>query len=1286
MERIKISPLDMCGDNLSESWRRWSQTMKLILTGPLSKRSNKEKCAFFLLYIGQEARDVFNTWTLAPNDEDKPDILFDKFEDYFKPKKNLTVLRHKFNSRVQGASESADQFITDLKLLSLDCEYGGLRDEMIRDRIVVGVYSEEVKEKLLQEANLTLDKSVEIIKVVEGSKRHIKSMANGTESSIDAVRKSAHKGVKQKVTKQASNSKQCGRCGEKHEKGQCPAYGKKCLKCNKRNHYAKMCRGHKAVHSVEQPQYESDNSETGVAHFIGAVHNCEERNEASVTLLLGNKKSALKFKLDTGAQVNIIPAKLFKNMNLPEAKVHSTNTKLTGYGGLNLKVKGTCDIKCSYKDAENVSKFYIVETDSPAVLGLQSCIDLGLIQLVMSVSESTGISDTLEKYNNVFTGLGCLKDPYHIQIDESVSPVVHPPRRVPAALRDRLKSTLCDMEQMGVIRKVDEPTDWVSSVVIVEKPNSNKLRICLDPKDLNNAIKREHLELPTLEEITSRMAGAKVFSKIDLNHGYWQQTLDQESQLLTTFNTPFGRYCYKRLPFGIKCAQEVFQKRISQHFDSMPGVETDIDDILIWGATEDEHDSRLEKVLKKCAELNLTLNKDKCKFKVETVTYLGNIISADGVKPDSEKVRAIMDMPPPTDRKGVERLLGTVNYLAKFVPKMSTVMEPIRILLRKDTEFAWLKPQQVAFTKVKDILSHSPVLQFFDVKKPVRISCDASKSGLGAVLLQDNKPVAFTSRSMTDAETRYAQIEKELLAVVFGMERFHQFIYGQDVVVENDHHPLEQIMKKKLSAAPPRLQRMLLRLQQYNFKLEYKPGKELIVADMLSRACTPDAESCTANDVVKHVQTVVSNIPVAANRIEDIKNATSVCTDFCQLRDIILNGWPDSKVKVPYALHEYWNCRDELTETDGLILRGDRIVIPIALRPTMLKLLHVGHMGVDKTIKRARDAIYWPSIDAQIKDMILKCATCLENRNPNQQREPLISHEIPDRPWQNLATDLFQLNDRNYVLVVDYYSRYFEVAHLNTTKATSVINQMKVMFARHGIPSKVTSDQGPQYSCAEFQEFAKSWGFQHIMSSPYCAKSNGLAERTVQTVKNILKKSAVDNTDPLLGFLEYRNTPIDGIAPPAELLMGHKLRSILPALHQSLKPKLQNPKQVKAALCKKQTRQKHYYDRHTKILKSLKEGEKVRILQQNKWEQATVKEKLNTPRSYLVTTPNGSVYQRNRSHILKSNEGQGIEDCRDESNTKTASVKQPPMGKNNWASNKQFTTRYGRTVKPVVKY
>ena len=354
---------------------------------------------------------------------------------------------------------------------------------------------------------------------------------------------------------------------------------------------------------------------------------------------------------------------------------------------------------------------------------------------------------------------------------------------------------------------------------------------------------REHLELPTVEEITSRMTGAKVFSKIDLNHGYWQQALDDESQLLTTFNMPFGRYCYKRLPFGIKSAQEVFQKRISQQFELIPGVETEIDDILIWGKSEAEHDQTLEQVLQKCIELNITLNKDKCVFKLPEVGYLGHITACEGVKPVPEKTRAIRDMPAPTDRKGVERLLGTINYLPKFLPNMSFITEPIRKLLKKDVEFMWMEPQERAFSHIVDILGKEPVLTYYDVKKPVTVSCDASKFGLGAVLLQDDKPIAFASGSMTDGEVRYAQIEKELLAIVFAMERFHQFTYGQSVTVESDHRPLEMIMKKNLSAAPPRLQRVLLRLQRCIFSLKYKPGKELVIAYTLSRAYTSDSDS-----------------------------------------------------------------------------------------------------------------------------------------------------------------------------------------------------------------------------------------------------------------------------------------------------------------------------------------------------------------------------------------------------------------------------------------------------------
>ena len=252
------------------------------------------------------------------------------------------------------------------------------------------------------------------------------------------------------------------------------------------------------------------------------------------------------------------------------------------------------------------------------------------------------------------------------------------------------------------------------------------------------------------------------------------------------------------MPFGIKSAQEVFQKRMNQLLGDLPGVETDIDDILVWGTNQEEHDERLEAVLNRCEQINLILNKEKCQFRVPEVTYIGHILNDKGIQPDPEKVRAIQDMPPPVNKKGVERLLGRINYLAKFIPNMSTVTHPMRTLLKSDVTFAWEEPQRKSFSEIKQILSAAPVLTYFDVTKPVTITCDASQTGLGALLLQDNKPIAYASRALTDPETRYAQIKKELLAVVFAFTRFHQYVYGKEVKVESDHKPLESITKKAI--------------------------------------------------------------------------------------------------------------------------------------------------------------------------------------------------------------------------------------------------------------------------------------------------------------------------------------------------------------------------------------------------------------------------------------------------------------------------------------------------------
>ena len=359
-------------------------------------------------------------------------------------------------------------------------------------------------------------------------------------------------------------------------------------------------------------------------------------------------------------------------------------------------------------------------------------------------------------------------------------------------------------------------------MVIVEKKNGS-LRLCLDPKDLNCAIKREHYRIPTADDIASRMSGKKVFSILDQKDGFWQMRLDEPSSKLCTFNTPFGRYRFLRCPFGISSAPEVFQKRNDSLFGDIDGVEVIFDDIIIAGKSLEEHDQILETVLDRARVNGVKFNPDKFQHKVSEVKYIGNIVSCDGLKADPEKVKALAMYPKPQNKTDLQRFFGMVNYLGQFIPNLSAMSQPLRLLLKGETDWFWAYEPDRAFEAIKSALIIAPVLQFFDVNKDVLIQCDASSNGLGACLLQEGKPVAYASRSLTVAEQNYAQIEKELLA-------------SRSVNVHSDHRPLETITHKSISKASPRLQRMLLRLQKYTVNVIYKPGREMHIADALSRA------------------------------------------------------------------------------------------------------------------------------------------------------------------------------------------------------------------------------------------------------------------------------------------------------------------------------------------------------------------------------------------------------------------------------------------------------------------
>ncbi|CAB4039172.1 Hypothetical predicted protein [Paramuricea clavata] len=350
--------------------------------------------------------------------------------------------------------------------------------------------------------------------------------------------------------------------------------------------------------------------------------------------------------------------------------------------------------------------------------------------------------------------------------------------------------------------------------MVATRKKNGETRICLDPRNLNLALKRSHYPMRTVESVAARMPGATVFSTLDAKSGFWQITLNEESSMLTTFGTPFGRFRYLRMPFGINIASDVLQRTMEQLFTGYP-CEIIVDDILIWGRDIAEHDYNLEKVLQRAKKVNLKLN---------------------GLKPEEDKIKAIKEMPAPDGPKALQRFLGMVNYLHKFIDNFSEKTALLRQLLNKDTKWSWDVHYQVAFEKLKKEISNSPVLKFFNPARQVVLSVDASKSGLGAVCLQDGSPVAHASRVMTETESRYAQIEKELLAAVFACTKFYDFTYGNKVAIETDHKPLITIVKKPLHVAPARLQRMLLQLQRYDLEFVYKRGSDLFVADTLSRA------------------------------------------------------------------------------------------------------------------------------------------------------------------------------------------------------------------------------------------------------------------------------------------------------------------------------------------------------------------------------------------------------------------------------------------------------------------
>ncbi len=496
-----------------------------------------------------------------------------------------------------------------------------------------------------------------------------------------------------------------------------------------------------------------------------------------------------------------------------------------------------------------------------------------------------------------------------------------------------------------------------------------------------------------------------------------------------------------------------------------------------------------------------------------------------------------------------------IHYLGRYVPHLSDVIRPLNELLKRDRVWYWGPVQEDAFNHVKRLITEVPVLAFYDVRKPTVVSADASSYGLGGVLMQDHggelKPVAYCSRVLTDAEKRYAQIEKECLAAVWSCEKCSRFLYGlESFILKTDHKPLILLINAKdLDSVPLRCQRLLLRMMRYNPVAQYVPGKQLVVADTLSRHPQPTI-STEVSELVQEVETYENAVsdawPISQTKMESVKRETELDFELQRVRKYVTDGWPRYAANVPQALKSYYSARHHMSVFQDLVLYGDRIIIP-----------H-GHQGIVKCRERANCSVWWSDLSKEIQQLINNCKDCLESR-PAQRKEPLLTTPLPDRPWERIGADICEVNKQHYLIVVDNFSRYIDIAHLQDLSGETTRACLKNMFARWGCPKFLFTDNGPQFSGRVFKDFARDYDFQHITSSPYYPQSNGEAERAVQTAEKILKQS-----DPFTSLMSYRATPIQATGvSPAQLMMGRQIRTTVPTLESHLQPEWPDLQQVR---------------------------------------------------------------------------------------------------------------------------
>ena len=1153
-----------------------------------------------------------------------------------------------------------------------------IADMFLRAQFIRGIKSSFIRERLLCESELTFERAVNMALSLESSKLDNQEILNGSasttgvtsvckihsskpSSSHNSRYRSRNKSEQRYQRSDSRHSKRgksakrridyeklgisdlCIRCGRNnHRAFDCKVNPSslKCFSCSKTGHISKVCistlltqnRSHK-VNAVndEYPDVNDivDFSSNPDCFLLSSdPFYSEDDDTGKYIASVDINGFETQFEVDSGCGYTLLPENQFLKLD-PRIKLFPARQNFKSYDHGIIKPIGYAKAAVTFNNITAYVPFYVVPSKFSAILG-RSWIRRFQINLnELSTQKPSSKEDfssvhriTVQDIQQQFPDIcvqkvGKIPDlKCSLPLKSNAKPKFQKPRDPPYALKKPVDNELDDLERDDIITRTDT-SDWGSPLVPVPK-TVEKVRLCVDYKSgVNPQLEDFHYPIPRIEELISELKESSVYCKIDLYKAYLHVEMDDEAKKIQAISTHRGTYLMNRLSLGIKTAPSQFHQILGRLLAGLSGIIWYFDDIIVHGKNYDECYKNLIALLKRLQEKNLHINLSKCHFFKDKIAYLGYIIQGRNVYKDPRKISDLLQTVRPQNRRDVMQFLGLVTYYSRFVPNASTLTAPLRQLLSKNHPFKWSDACEKAFLKLKEIIASDHVLVSYDVNLPITVACDASPTGLGAVISHiidgSDRPIMFASRSLTPAEKNYSQLDREALSIVFALDKYYMYIYGRKFTLITDNKPLSRILHQNKKLPPmtaARLLRYAAYLSSFDYEVKHRLSKAHANVDYLSRFPV-SGRNLQGNQPLLDFELSACH----ENTLNQISSANVTSYDIAEaaesdpkLVDII------SKLR---SSSEDPACMEYVLEGD-IVYRGNRVYIPQSLRGQILKELHETHSGITKTKQLARRYVYWPSIDSDIEKLIKSCEQCmLSQKSP--KKVPTHKWEEPTQNFSRVHMDYAgPRKGFNFLILVDAKSKWPEVRILSKAPTTdSTIKLLEDIFSFHGYPQTLVSDNASIFSAdnAEFSNYCKTKGIFHCFTAPGKPATNGLAERYVQILKSKLSKMEAEPGDIQEKVrqivLRFRATPLLDGSSPAERYLGRRIKLRLDAIHP-FKP-------LKNSSCQ------------ATHLRSFQIGDKIiaRVYRSNKpsWQPGLVRKKFGKIH-YLVELSNGYTLKR----------------------------------------------------------